>query len=152
LIPGMKAGDQKGLFAKSGASFKKGDTICRMPHQKWKLSKSSNLHQSPLDQLKGDKETFLTRISEDAIVTVQTIWPKQVPGGKFGVSLVWSTTFSSEPGERPLFYAINHSNAPNLKLAIDGNGVKLVILCDCIDDVDECYGCGQVCWPTLAFR
>jgi hypothetical protein len=56
LIPGMAAGDQNGLFAKPGVSFTKGQTVCRMPNQAWRLSKSLNPLQNPLEQLQGDND------------------------------------------------------------------------------------------------
>ena len=131
-----------GLFVKPGAVFKAGDTICRMPSQKWRLSTSQDCGQSPLAHLEVGKDLpagylnykcnnlishpYLTRLPEDAIVTVQTRWPRTGTHTKTGVFFVWPEIFSVELPNRPLYYSMNHSNNPNAKMAVDDKGLKWV--------------------------
>ena len=55
LISGM-SGYARGLFPKPGVVFKKGDVVCRMPGQIWRLSTSKKFQQNPVAQIGGDDD------------------------------------------------------------------------------------------------
>ena len=68
-------------------------------------------------------------------MTVETRRPRAPGGRRTGIYLVRPDKFPSEPENHPLYYLMNHSDNPNVKMLVDDEGLCWVC---CDEDDDEC--------------